>query len=94
MSEQEVFEDLPYEELRERAFHLAESRHDLSFFLNLFRHTQGMTAVADEGGSLGEIGGSIIETVRAAREAFGHESVGELEPLFRARFSTYLREHG
>jgi hypothetical protein len=29
----------------------------------------------------------------AAKEAFGHEKVGELEPLFVARFATYIREH-
>lgn len=86
-------EDLPYAELRDRAFHLAEQRHDVGFFVSLFSHTPGMIAVADEGGSLGEIGGSIIETIRAAREAFGPSSVGDLEPLFRARFASYLREH-
>ena len=42
--------------------------------------------------SLGETGGSIIETVKAAREAFGDEP-GELEPMFRAVFVDYLRRH-
>lgn len=87
-------EDLPYEELRDKAFHLAEERHDIGFFVDLFSHTPAMNAMAGEGGSLGEISGSIIETVRAAREAFGAASVGELEPLFRARFASYVREHG
>ncbi len=86
-------EDLPYLELRDRAFHLAEQRHDIGFFVGLFTHTSAMRAMADEGGSLGEISGSIIETIRAAREAFGSDSVGDLEPLFRARFASYLREH-
>jgi len=86
-------EDLPYTELRDRAFQLAEQRHDVAFFVDLFRHTPGMFAMADEGGSLGEIGGSIIETIRAAREAFGPASVGDLEPMFRARFASYVREH-
>ncbi|TAK70170.1 MAG: hypothetical protein EPO13_04170 [Actinomycetota bacterium] len=90
-----ALEDLPYEELRDRAFHLAERRLDLGFFVDLLRHTEAAHAMADEGGSLGEIGGSIIETVQAAREAFGSARIGEeLEPLFRARFVTYLREHG
>ena len=30
---------------------------------------------------------------RAARQAFGSDSVGPLEPLFVARFATYIREH-
>lgn len=87
------YEDLPYEELRDKAFALAESRHDVGFFYDLFRHTPAMTAMATEGGSLGETSGSLIELVSAAREAFGSESVGELEPLFVARFATYLRDH-
>lgn len=87
------YEDLPYNELRDKAFAVAEKRHDVSFFYDLFAHTPAMTAMADEGGSLGEISGSIIEMVRAARETFGEESVGDLQPLFVARFATYLREH-
>jgi hypothetical protein len=87
-------EDLPYEELRWRAFKLAEKRHDLGFFLDLFRHTPSMSDVSDEGGSLGDISGSLIGVIEAAKEAFGHEKVGELEPLFVARFATYIREHG
>lgn len=87
------YEDLPYDELREKAFALAEKRHDVRFFYDLYRHTPAMTAMADEGGSLGEISGSLIEIVEGARQAFGEESVGELQPLFVARFATYLREH-
>jgi hypothetical protein len=42
---------------------------------------------------LGETSGSIIEMISAAREAFGSESVGDMQPLFVARFATYLRDH-
>lgn len=90
----ETLEDLPYEELRHQAFELAEKRHDLGFFYDLLRHTSSLEAVSDEGGSLGDISGSFVGLVAAAKEAFGHESVGELEPLFVARFATYIREHG
>ena len=65
------YEDLPYDELRDKAFALAEHRHDVSFFYDLYRHTPAMTAMAAEGGSLGETSGSLIEIVKAAREAFG-----------------------
>jgi hypothetical protein len=92
MSEDIVLEDLPYDELRDRAFEVAESHRDVGFFLDLFNHTPAMHVAANEGGSLGDISGSLVETVRAARQAFGSESVGELEPLFRARFATYIRE--
>jgi hypothetical protein len=88
-----ALEDLPYDELRDRAFELAEKRHDLKFFYDLYAHTPAMTAMADEGGSLGELSGSLIEIVQGAREVFGEESVGELQPLFVARFATYLRDH-
>jgi hypothetical protein len=89
----DVLEDLPYEDLRERAFTLAEDRHDIGFFFDLLNHTSALNATASEGGSLGEIGGSITEVVAATREVFGSDGVGELEPLFRARFATYIRDH-
>jgi hypothetical protein len=88
-----ALEDLPYEELRERAFSIAEHRHDVGFFVDLFTHTPAMENVSDEGGSLGDISGSFVESVRAARQVFSGASVGELEPLFRARFATYIREN-
>jgi hypothetical protein len=94
MSEDIVLEDLPYDELRDRAFAIAEERHDYGFFVDLFTHTPAMHDASDEGGSLGDIGGSFVESVRAARQVFRGESVGDLEPLFRARFATYIREHG
>ena len=92
-SEDTVLEDLPYDELRDRAFAIAEQRHDLGFFIDLFNHTPAMHDASDEGGSLGDISGSLVESVSAARQAFGRESVGDLEPLFVARFATYIREH-
>ncbi|MBP7973306.1 MAG: hypothetical protein WBB44_01805 [Candidatus Nanopelagicales bacterium] len=87
------YEDLPYEELRDKAFDLAEKRHDVGFFYDLFRHTPAMQATADEGGSLGDISGTLVELVAAARESFGEDSVGDMQPLFVANFATYLREH-
>lgn len=86
--------DLPFDELKHRAFGLAEKRHDIGFFFDLIRHTPAVAATADEGGSLGEFSGTITELVEASRELFGSGEVGELEPLFRARFEEYLRQHG
>jgi hypothetical protein len=93
MSDDAVLEDLPYEQLRDRAFAVAEDRRDLGFFVDLFNHTPAMHDASTEGGSLGDITGSLVESVRAARQAFGEAAVGDLEPLFRARFATYIREH-
>lgn len=82
-------EDLPYLELRDRAFKVAEKRRDFKFFYDLYAHSPAMQAVSSEGGSLGEIGGSIIEVVKGAEETFGEDSVGDMQPLFVARFATY-----
>jgi hypothetical protein len=86
------YEDWPYDDLRDAAFDRARHHRDLSFFVDLMAHTPALTATADEGGSLGEISGSFIETIEAVKQAF-RDDPGELEPLFRAVFATYLREH-
>lgn len=94
MSSQQPLEDLPFDELRHQAFHLAEKRFDVGFFTDLFSHMPGMVAIEGEGGDLGSIGGTFIETVRAVREMFGDaEFSPETEALLRARFATYIREH-
>ena len=49
------YEDLPYDELRDKAFDLAESRHDVGFFYDLYRHTPAMNAMASEGVRWGDI---------------------------------------
>ena len=52
-------------------------------------------AIEGEGGDLGAVGGTFIETVRAVREMLGDKDLDETtEALLRARFVTYLREHG
>jgi len=95
MSEEMSYEDLPFDELRHRAFQVAEHHLDIGFFTDLFSHMPGMVAIEGEGGDLGSVGGTFIETVRAVREMFGS---AELDPttetLLRARFATYLRERG
>jgi len=93
VNETTPLEDLPFDELRDRAFDVAEKRHDVGFFVDLFNHTGAINAVSAEGGSLGDISATLVEMVAGAREAFGEESVGDMEPLFRARFATYIREH-
>lgn len=87
------YEDLPFTELRDKAFDCAEKRHDLGFFVDLFNHTPSMQAASAEGGSLGDISGTLIDLVTASREAFTEETVGDMQPLFVARFATYLRDN-
>jgi len=87
-------EDLPFDELRTRAFHVAERRLDVGFFTDLFSHMPGMVAIEGEGGDLGSVGGTVIESVKAWREMVGDNPLDpELEALLRARFATYIREH-
>ena len=82
---------LSTEELRHRAFQLAESRHDVRFFWDLIRHLPASADVATEDGSAGNITGSITETLEIVRELFGKgQEYGGVEPLFRARFLDYL----
>ncbi len=87
------YEDWAYEELRDTAFDRARHHADVGFFLDLMRHTPAMAATVDEGGSLGEISGSLMEVIEAAAEAFRKHASPELEPMFRAVFATYLRSH-
>lgn len=90
----ESLEELPFDELRHRAFNLAERRVDIGFFTDLFGHMPGMVAIEGEGGDLGAIGGTFIETVRAMREMFGDANLDPTtEQLLRARFATYIRAH-
>lgn len=95
MSENIPLEDLPFDELRHQAFHLAEKRLDIGFFTDVFGHMPGMVAIEGEGGDLGSIGGTFIETVRAVKEMFGKNDLDPtVESLLRARFATYIREVG
>lgn len=87
------YEDLPFEELRDKTFAVAEKRHDLGFFYDLFKHTPSMQAASAEGGSLGDISGTLVDLVSASREEFTEENLGDMQPLFVARFATYLRDH-
>ncbi len=87
------FSDISYEDLKSQAFALAEKRHDLGFFYDLLRHTPAAAAASDEGGSMGDLSGSIIELIEASKELFGSGKVAEMQPLFRARFEEYLNKY-
>ncbi len=90
-----ALEDLPFDELRHRAFHVAEKHFDIGFFTDLFSHMPGMVAIEGEGGDLGAVGGTFIETVRAVKQMFGDNELDETtEALLRARFASYIRERG
>lgn len=85
---------LPTDQLRRRAFELAERRHDVGFFWDLVRHLPPSGGLAGEDASSGHITGGIVEAVELVRQLLGHGVPSELEPLLRTRFIGYLREHG
>lgn len=86
-------DELSTEELRRRAFALAEQRRDVGFFWDLVRHLPPSAAVAGEDASAGHVTASIAEAIELLRELFGKGGFGEAEPLLRARFLDYLRAH-
>jgi hypothetical protein len=87
---------LTTDELRDRAFELAQKRHDVGFFWDLIKHLPAAASLATEDGSPGNVVGSLAELVRLGHEVFTSESadLGQSEPLIRERFTSYLIEHG
>lgn len=94
MSDQPSVEELDAlttEELRRRAFELAEDKRDVAFFWDLLKHLQPTADLAAEDGSSGAITGGIAEAIEAVRELVTGDRLGDNEPLVRARFIDYLR---
>ena len=85
----EELDALPTEELRHRAFALAESKRDVGFFWDLVKHLRASRDIAAEDASAGHITGSISEAVDAVRELLAGDV--DDEPLVRARFIDYIR---
>lgn len=85
----EQLDTLSTEQLRERAFALARERHDVHFFVDLFRHLPAAESYDEtDDGFLG-IGAGLEGAVALWRELHGH-GYGDEEPLLRARFIDYL----
>jgi hypothetical protein len=82
---------LTTEELRHRAFELAEHKHDVRFFWDLVKHLRASRDLAAEDGSAGHITGSITDAVDAVRELTTGGFDASEEPLVRARFIDYIR---
>jgi hypothetical protein len=80
---------LETDELRKRAFALAERRRDLGFFWDLVKHLRGAEDFAADDGSAGGLGESITGVIELVEELLGRHD-GSLEPLLRARYLDYL----
>jgi hypothetical protein len=81
---------LSTDELRHRAFALAEGKHDVGFFWDLMKHLRAASDIAAEDASAGHITGSISEAIDAVRELLTGD-VGDDEPMLRARYIDYIR---
>lgn len=86
----EELDALPTEELRRRAFDLAESKKDIGFFWDLMRHLPPSDDIAAEDASAGNITGSLAELAEMVRQMAGN-GFGEYEPMIRARLIDYIR---
>ena len=96
MPSYEELDALTTDELRGRAFTLAQHRHDVGFFWDLVKHLPAAASLATEDGSPGNVVGSLAELVRLGHEMFNADTIdlGQAEPLIRERFTSYLIEHG
>jgi hypothetical protein len=82
---------LPFEDLRSRAFSLAEKRHDMRFFWDLAKHLPASDDAATDDSFSGP-GTTIADFLELWRELRGKGVVGE-DPLLRAKFIDYLATH-
>jgi hypothetical protein len=87
----EELDRLTTEQLRQRAFDLAEHRRDIGFFWDLVKHLPSSDDIASEDASSGNITGGIADAVEIVRELMGR-GLGDTEPLVRARFIDYIRK--
>ena len=87
----EELDALSTEELRHRAFSLAEHKRDVGFFWDLVKHLRPAQDIASEDASAGHITGSITDAIEAVRELATGGFDGADEPLVRARFIDYIR---
>lgn len=84
-------DQLSTEELRSRAFSVAEKRHDVRFFWDLAKHLPASGDAATDDGFSGP-GTTIADYLELFREMRG-DIAPEREPLLRAAFIDYLAEH-
>ena len=87
----EQLHELPTEELRSRAFALAEKRHDLRFFWDLAKHLPASDDLANDDSFSGP-GTTIADFLELWRELRGKGVVVD-DPLLRAHFIDYLSKH-
>jgi hypothetical protein len=91
MVERSELEALSTEELRAKAFSVAEHRLDIGFFWDLIKHLPAAGDVAGDD-SFSGAPAAISDLVELFRELRG-DHLAETEPLFRAKYVDYLLAH-
>lgn len=84
-------EALSTEELRAKAFDVAEHRFDVGFFWDLLKHLPSSDNAAGED-AFTAAPAAISDLIQLFRE-FRGEDLGDIEPMLRAKFVDYLVEH-
>jgi hypothetical protein len=81
---------LSTQELREKAFALAEHKRDVGFFWGIVTHLRASESIGSDDGSAGGLGESITGAIELVTELLGRHD-GSIEPLLRARYIDYLQ---
>jgi hypothetical protein len=84
-------EALSTDELRAKAFSVAERRLDVGFFWDLLKHLPASMRVAGDD-SFSAAPAAVSDALELFRE-FRGDHLGESEPLIRAKFVDYLLAH-
>ncbi|HEU0131533.1 MAG TPA: hypothetical protein VFQ85_11155 [Mycobacteriales bacterium] len=87
-----ALEALTTEELREKAFGVAERRLDVGFFWDLVKHLPASARMAGDDAFSGAPA-ALSDVLELFRE-FRGDHLGDAEPLVRAKLVDYLAEHG
>lgn len=82
---------LTTEQLREKAFSVAERHVDVGFFWDLLRHLPASANVARDD-SFSAASATLSDAIELFRE-FRGDHLGDSEPLVRAYFLDYLVKH-
>lgn len=86
---------LSTDELKERAVTMARERGDIGFLWELVKHLPQSGEFTQEDGATTGVVTTFNDVLAVVEQVFGHQmsNVGDLEPLFRARFVDYLSSH-
>ncbi len=89
--ERSELEAMTTEELRAKAFSVAEHRVDVGFFWDLLKHLPASANVARDD-SFSAASATLSDVLELLRE-FRGDHLGDSEPLVRAKFVDYLERH-